>query len=77
MDRDFQVGFEKAAAISDTAAKAIDLAGLGVLAAPSESALAGKPWSDKKKEVAEVAGLGILGVPAAAYLGKKILRRGK
>lgn len=44
---------------------ALELAGLGTLAAPSVAALAHHPMKEKHKEVAEVAGLGILAAPYA------------
>lgn len=42
-----------------------ELAGLGVLAAPAASNLAGHPMKEKHKDVAEVAGLGMLAAPYA------------
>lgn len=42
-----------------------ELAGLGILAAPSASNLAGKEWGDKSKDVSEVTGLGMLAAPYA------------
>lgn len=42
-----------------------ELAGLGILAAPSASSLAGRPWGEKAKDVSEVAGLGMLAAPYA------------
>lgn len=42
-----------------------ELAGLGILAAPSASSLAGHPWGEKSKDVSEVAGLGLLAAPYA------------
>jgi hypothetical protein len=42
-----------------------ELAGLGILAAPSASSLVGRPWDDKAKDVSEVAGLGLLAAPYA------------
>jgi hypothetical protein len=42
-----------------------ELAGLGILAAPSASNLAGHPWGEKAKDVSEVAGLGMLAAPYA------------
>lgn len=42
-----------------------ELAGLGVLAAPAASNLAGRPMSDRNKDIAEVTGLGMLAAPYA------------
>lgn len=42
-----------------------ELAGLGILAAPSASNLAGHPWGEKSKDVSEVTGLGLLAAPYA------------
>lgn len=44
---------------------ALELAGLGTLAAPAASGLMGRHWSEKNKERAEVAGLGMLAAPYA------------
>ena len=65
----FIEGFEK------RASHVADLAGLGVLAAPSIASLSGKPWKEKTKDKAEVAGLGILAAPSAYALGKNLLKR--
>jgi len=50
-----------------------ELAGLGILAAPSIAHLRGKDWSEKNKARAEVAGLGVLAAPSAMAVGKKAL----
>lgn len=42
-----------------------ELAGLGMLATPAASNLAGHPMKEKHKDVAEVAGLGMLAAPYA------------
>ena len=55
----FWAGFEKQATNS------VELAGLGLLAAPAVSHLAGKEWKEKNKNIAEVGGLGILAAPYA------------
>lgn len=68
----FFIGFEKQANLYHAA----ELAGLGILAAPSVASMAGKPLSEKKKDLAEVAGLGVLAVPSALHFGKKLIRRG-
>lgn len=49
----------------------IELAGLGMLAAPSVAHLGGKDWSEKNKARAEVAGLGVLAAPSAMAVAKK------
>jgi hypothetical protein len=49
-----------------------ELGGLGLLAAPSVSDLAGDPWEEKNKAMAEIAGLGILAAPSAHNLIGKI-----
>jgi hypothetical protein len=49
---------------------AAELAGLGILAAPSIGHLRGKDWSEKNKARAEVAGLGVLAAPSAYAVGK-------
>lgn len=52
------------------ASHAAELAGLGMLAAPSISHLRGKDWSEKNKARMEVAGLGVLAAPSALAVGK-------
>ncbi len=42
-----------------------ELAGLGILAAPSAANLAGRPMQERSKDVAEVTGLGMLAAPYA------------
>jgi hypothetical protein len=44
---------------------AVELAGLGTLAAPAASGLMGHHWSEKNKDRTEVAGLGMLAAPYA------------
>ncbi len=51
--------------ITKTAWNSGELAGLGILAAPSASNLAGRPWGEKAKDVSEVTGLGLLAAPYA------------
>lgn len=71
--------------LAKTAWNTGELAGLGVLAAPAASNLAGHPMKEKHKDVAEVAGLGMLAAPyahniaagkssryAASAMGKKL-----
>lgn len=48
---------------------ALELGGLGVLAAPSVAGLTGHPMGEKAKEVAEVGGLGVLAAHPAYELG--------
>lgn len=51
---------------------AAELAGLGILAAPAASHLAGHEWkSQKAKNVAEVGGLGVLAAPSIAHFVSK------
>lgn len=60
-------GFEKAAG---NIGHAMDLAGLGLLAAPSATHLmGGKDWSEKNKHRAEVVGLGAIAAPVAHEMG--------
>lgn len=51
-----------------------ELGGLGLLAAPSVSALAGHPWEEKNKTLAEIGGLGVLAAPSAHNLIGRIRR---
>lgn len=55
-------------------AHAAELAGLGILAAPSVAELAGKKVDERKKAGAEVAGLGILAAPSLHHYGSKALK---
>jgi hypothetical protein len=48
---------------------ALELGGLGVLAAPSVAGLAGHPMGEKAKEIAEVGGLGVLAAHPTYELG--------
>lgn len=48
---------------------ALELGGLGILAAPSVAGLTGHPMGEKAKEVAEVGGLGVLAAHPAYELG--------
>lgn len=64
----FWEGFDK------QANHAVELAGLGLLAAPSVKALAtGKKMKDSTSHKFELAGLGTLAAPSAIALGKKAL----
>jgi hypothetical protein len=49
----------------------MELAGLGVLAAPSVAHLAGHPMEEKTKSKLEVAGLGTLAAPSLAHMLKR------
>lgn len=59
------------------ASHAAELAGLGILAAPSIQHLRGKEMSEKNKARTEVAGLGVLAAPSALAAGKAGLSKGK
>lgn len=50
---------------------ALELAGLGTLAAPAVAGLSGHHMKEKHKDVAEVAGLGILAAPYAHNIAAK------
>lgn len=63
--------------VDKTASHVAELAGLGILAAPSAAALAGKRMKDHTAHKYELAGLGTLAAPSAYALGKKLLRKGK
>lgn len=54
---------------------AVELAGLGILAAPSVAEMRGKKISDKTKHRAELAGLGVLAAPSAVHLGGKAVSK--
>lgn len=56
---------------ASTASHAIELLGLGTLAAPSVHELRGKKVNEKTKAMAETAGLGILAAPSMYELSKK------
>jgi len=63
----FWQGFEK------KANRAAELAGLGILAAPSFQRLRGKPMSEDNEAKAEVLGLGVLAAPTTYHWGKNLL----
>ncbi len=50
-----------------------EVAGLGILAAPSVASLAGKPMSEHNSHMAELGGLGVLAGPSAYHAGKALL----
>jgi len=52
---------------------ATELAGLGMLAAPSIQHLRGKPMKESTSHKLELAGLGTLAAPYAVQIGKKLL----
>lgn len=56
--------------IAGLGAGALDLAGLGMLAAPTIQKMRGKPMQEKNKDRAELGGLGVLGASVAAEHGK-------
>jgi hypothetical protein len=60
-----------------SATAAIELAGLGTLAAPSVQALRGKPMKEHTKEKVELAGLGILAAPYVKELAEKGWKKAK
>lgn len=66
--KSFIKGFEKQAS---NFAHAAELVGLGTLAAPGISHMAGKDWSENNKVRADVAGLGILAAPSVANFASK------
>lgn len=59
------------------ASHAAELAGLGILAAPSAAALAGKKVNESTAHKAELVGLGTLAAPSAWAVTKKFFRKGK
>lgn len=67
----FWEGFEK------RAGAASELAGLGMLAAPSIQYLRGKPMKEDTAHKVELAGLGTLAAPYLYNVGKKLVTRGK
>lgn len=54
---------------------AAELAGLGILAAPTVAEMRGRKVSDKTKHRAELAGLGVLAAPSAIHLGGKAVNK--
>lgn len=62
---------------SGLGAGALDMAGLGMLAAPTIQKMRGKPMSDKNKDRAELGGLGVLGGSVAAEHAKDAVKAGK
>lgn len=62
--------------VGSVGAHAAELAGLGMLAAPTIQKMRGKPMSEKNKDRAELGGLGVLAAPSALSLGKHLLKRG-
>ena len=73
MEKFFEA-FEKKA---ETASHLAELAGLGIIAAPSIQHLRGKPMSESKAHKYEIAGLGTLAAPSVYHLGKKFVSKGK
>lgn len=61
--------------IEKTGSHAAELAGLGILAAPTVAEMRGKKVSDKTKHRAELAGLGVLAAPSAVALARKGIKR--
>lgn len=58
--------------IAGLGAGAADIAGLGMLAAPTIQKMRGKPMSEKGKDRAELAGLGVLGGSVVAEHSKEL-----
>jgi hypothetical protein len=56
--------------VGSSAAHAIELAGLGILARPSIQKMRGKDMDDHSAHMHELAGLGVLAAPSAYELGK-------
>ena len=56
-------------AFSSNMVNGLEVAGLGILAAPSVAGLAGHPMNEKTKEIAEVGGLGVLAAHPTYELG--------
>lgn len=54
-----------------------ELAGLGILAAPSVAHMMGHKVKEKNQHRAELAGLGVLAAPSVVSLAKRALKRGK
>ncbi len=63
--------------ISGLGAGALDMAGLGMLAAPTVQKMRGKPMSDKNKDRMELGGLGVLGGSVAAEHAGDALKAGR
>ena len=63
--------------VGSVGAHAAELAGLGMLAAPTIQKMRGKPMSEKNKDRAELGGLGVLAAPSALALKKPALEFGK
>jgi hypothetical protein len=59
------------------AGHAMELGGLGILAAPDAAALLGHPFKQKNVHKTEIAGLGALAIPSAAHFASKLLTKGK
>jgi hypothetical protein len=65
-------GFAKEASMTE---HALDVAGLGILAAPTVASMAGSDFKKKNKDRAELAGLGVLAAHPAYTIGKKLLKK--
>jgi hypothetical protein len=52
-----------------------ELAGLGILAAPSVAHMTGHDMGENTNHAMELGGLGVLAAPSALHLGKAILNR--
>lgn len=74
----FIEGFSKAAGLTDHITHGAELAGLGILAAPSAKAMiTGKKMSDKNTHRAEIAGLGVLAAPSVAHFASGFMNKAK
>lgn len=66
-------GFYKQASLGENLYHGAEIAGLGILAAPSvKKMITGKEMSDDNKHKSELAGLGVLAAPSVAHLAKSI-----
>lgn len=62
--------------IASMGAHAAEIAGLGILAAPTAvKHFGGKEWSEKNKRRAELGGLATLAAPSAFEMGKSVLKK--
>lgn len=72
----FLEGFCKKAGLADHLTHGAEIAGLGILAAPSVKAMVtGKNMSDKNTHRAEIAGLGVLAAPSIAHFAKGFMKK--
>ena len=62
--------------LGELATHGAEVAGLGILAAPTIQKMRGKKMSTKGEHAAELGGLGVLAAPSAAHLAKHLIKRG-